>query len=351
MNPVIGLRLLQGSHTGANMAKVMLEVLRQYGVAEHIGYCVADNASNNDTLVNALGEDLIFSTYLYDASQRRLRCVGHVVNLVVRAFWFGEVDRALLQDIILVTSDTIAQWRRMGPWGEARNIAIYSLASPQRHQELKRLGGITVFQRDNATRWNSGYTMINSMLRNRDAIDVFCTRHSDLEDGRLDPEECQQLSDAIAILEPCQSATLRMEIDFSEIPNNLVELDFLRSTLTAVLRKNQPNPHCHIRRAAADAVVLLDKSWEIYKTITVCIAAVVLHPAYKWEYFEVAVTKLEWTNEELNDSKMRVQGLWLTQYNVSSQSSEGERQPDIGDLPTTPSATWRAQHQRELIGM
>jgi len=83
MNPVIGLRLLEGSHTGANMAEVILEVLQHYGVAEHIGYCVADNASNNDTLVKALGEDLVFSTQLYDASQRRLRCVGHVVNLVV----------------------------------------------------------------------------------------------------------------------------------------------------------------------------------------------------------------------------------------------------------------------------
>jgi hypothetical protein len=83
----------------------------------------------------------------------------------------------------------------------------------------------------------------------------------------------------------------------------------------------------------------------------VCIAAVVLHPAYKWEYFEVSVTKQEWTNEELNDAKMRVQALWLTQYNLSSQSSEGERQPDIADLPTTPFATWRAQRQHELIGM
>jgi hypothetical protein len=246
VNPVIGLRLLEGSHTGANMAEVILEVLQHYGVAEHIGYCVADNASNNDTLVKALGEDLIFSTHLYDASQRRLRCVGHVVNLVVRAFWFGDVDRALLQDMIVVTSDTMAQWRLMGPWGKAHNITIYSLASPQRRQELKRLGGITVLQRDNATRWNSGYNMIKSMLRNRDAIDVFCTRHSDLEDDRLDPEEWEQLSDAIAILEPFQSATLRMESDFAEIHNILVELDFLRSTLTAVLRKYQPNPHCHI---------------------------------------------------------------------------------------------------------
>jgi len=159
------------------------------------------------------------------------------VPTVVRAFWFGEVDRALLQDLIVVTSDTMAQWRQMGPWGKAHNITIYSLASPQRRQELKRLGRITVLQRDNATHWNSGYNKIKSMLRNRDAIDVFDTRHSDLEDDCLNPEEWEQISDVIAILEPFQSATLRMESDFAEIHNILIELDFLRSTLTAVLRK------------------------------------------------------------------------------------------------------------------
>lgn len=50
--------------------------------------------------------------------------------------------------------------------------------------------------------------MIKSMLLYHVAMDVFCTHHSDLQDDRSDPEESEQRSAAIAILEPFQSATL-----------------------------------------------------------------------------------------------------------------------------------------------
>jgi len=84
-----------------------------------------------------------------------------------------------------------------------------------------------------------------------------------------------------------------MEHDFSELHNILVELDFLRATFTSVHQKYQTNPHYHIRRPAVEGITLLDKYRDNYKSLTVCVAVVVLHPAYKWEYFEVAVTKME----------------------------------------------------------
>jgi hypothetical protein len=116
----------------------------------------------------------------------------------------------------------------------------------------------------------------------------------------------------VSILEPFHAATLYMKGDFSELHNILVELDFLRTTFTKVLQKYQGNSHLLVHRAVADRIVVLDKYQELYKELTVCVAAVVLHPAYKWEYFEVAVDKLEWTEDQLQDAKLRVQTLWLT---------------------------------------
>jgi hypothetical protein len=156
-------------------------------------------------------------------------------------------------------------------------------------------------------------------------------------------DDWEQLADAVTILQPFHSATLHMESDFSELHNILVELDFLPVTFTSVLQKYQANPHLHIRRASAEGIVVLDKYRELYKELTVCVAAVVLHPAYKWEYFEVAVNKLEWTEDQLQDAKLRVQGLWQTMsMPVSSLGgSEGERQPDTPPATVTPFATWR----------
>jgi hypothetical protein len=191
------------------------------------------------------------------------------------------------------------------------------------------------------------------MIRNNDTVELFSLCHfDDLEDDRLSPDDWNQLADAVDVLEPFHSATLQMEGDFAELHNLLVGLDFLRTIFTNVLQKYQANPHLHICRAAAEGIVVLDKYREIYKDLTVCVAAVVLHPAYKWEYFEVAVEKLEWTDDQLEDAKLRVQALWLTQYSTGSSQavSQGELQLGIHQVPITPFASWRAERQRTVIG-
>ena len=190
-------------------------------------------------------------------------------------------------------------------------------------------------------------------MRNKDTVELFCPCHfDDLEDDRLPPDHWNQLADAVYVFEPFHSATLQMEGDFAELHNLLVGLDFLRTIFTNVLQKYQANPQLHICRAAAEGIVVLDKYREIYNDLTVCVAAVVLHPAYKWEYFEVAVEKLEWTYDQLEDAKLRVQALWLTQYSTrSSQAvSQGELQLGIHHVPSTPFASWRAERQRTVIG-
>jgi len=137
MNPVIRLRLLAGSHTGANMAGVVSELLQQYAIQDRLEYIMGDNASNNDTLVRAVADEQVSGEHHNNAHEHRLCCVGHVDTLVVKACWFGEVDLTILQHTFIVTRDTIAEWRKMGPWGKAHNITTYELASPQRRQEFK----------------------------------------------------------------------------------------------------------------------------------------------------------------------------------------------------------------------
>jgi hypothetical protein len=163
MNSMIGLLSLESSHTGSNMGQVIMEILREYGVGEMLGCIMGDNATNNASLVTALAEEQVDGTYHYDAGEHRLRCVGHVINLAVKPFWFGEVANALLQDTVIVTHDTMAEWRKMGPWGKAHNITIYVVASPPRSQKFKRFGGTTILHRDNTTWWNTAYIMIQSI--------------------------------------------------------------------------------------------------------------------------------------------------------------------------------------------
>jgi hypothetical protein len=77
-----------GAHSGLNVANNLIWTIKQFGLDERIGYFVADNAFNNDTCVAALALEFGFS-----AKQRRLRCAGHVFNLVARAIlWSTDAD-------------------------------------------------------------------------------------------------------------------------------------------------------------------------------------------------------------------------------------------------------------------
>ena len=51
---VLALQELNGEHTGQNQAESIMEVINDYGIASKVGYFMMDNASNNDTMIEAL---------------------------------------------------------------------------------------------------------------------------------------------------------------------------------------------------------------------------------------------------------------------------------------------------------
>ena len=54
---LIGLRRVIGSHSGEVVAEQVVQVIQEYGFEQKLGYFVLDNASSNDTCVEAiLGE-------------------------------------------------------------------------------------------------------------------------------------------------------------------------------------------------------------------------------------------------------------------------------------------------------
>lgn len=74
---LLGLPQIEGRHSGENLAdRVSLE--------DRIGYFVTDNAENNDTCLEDLGTEFGF-----DKQHKRLRCCGHIINLVARSILFG----------------------------------------------------------------------------------------------------------------------------------------------------------------------------------------------------------------------------------------------------------------------
>ena len=82
---LIGLRRVIGSHAGEIIAEQVVQVIQEYGFEKKLGYFVLDNATSNDTCVeaifNELRPDLI-------KKERRLRCIGHIINIAAQAFLY-----------------------------------------------------------------------------------------------------------------------------------------------------------------------------------------------------------------------------------------------------------------------
>jgi hypothetical protein len=60
-------------------------IVSQTITALNLGYFVLDNALNNDTTLVELVKTLKF-----DPKERRLRCIGHILNLIAERYLFGQ---------------------------------------------------------------------------------------------------------------------------------------------------------------------------------------------------------------------------------------------------------------------
>ncbi|KAI1512328.1 Dimer-Tnp-hAT dimerization containing protein [Pyrenophora tritici-repentis] len=160
---LLGLPELHGAHTGNNIAAAATTILRLFGVDNaRVGYFVLDNASNNDTAVESLAEELGFI-----ASERRLRCCCHILNLSAQLVIWGKDRSAYENEAAHLEEEEkyMDEWRKYGPVGVLFDV-IASICTPQTRQLLERLQceeaeslGVTPHIRQLVkpvkTRWNS----------------------------------------------------------------------------------------------------------------------------------------------------------------------------------------------------
>jgi hypothetical protein len=141
---LIALRYLDGEHTGENMAALLLKVFREYKIGSRIGFFVLDNASSNDTCVDLVLRKLYPWMNKKQRRRRRLRCLGHVINLAAQAFLLGSQPQDTLEQLGLANGRhdfeaTAKIWRKQGALGRLHNIVKYVRMTPQRRAEWRKV--------------------------------------------------------------------------------------------------------------------------------------------------------------------------------------------------------------------
>ncbi|KAG1906511.1 uncharacterized protein F5891DRAFT_941811, partial [Suillus fuscotomentosus] len=72
---------LIGEHSGENMAQAVFETLELFGLKGQVLAIMADNASNNDTMCEALQALCAREGIIFNARWGRLWCLPHTTHL------------------------------------------------------------------------------------------------------------------------------------------------------------------------------------------------------------------------------------------------------------------------------
>ncbi|KAG7425633.1 putative AC transposase [Fusarium oxysporum f. sp. raphani] len=188
---VLGIRRVYGEHTGENLGSVVLELLKEYDIGgDEIGYFMLDNTSSNDTAVGFILKELCPWMDSKQRRHRRLRCLGHIVNLCCQAFLMGRnCEKYLVKLEKHYQRGDYAKveelWKRFGCLGRLHNLVRYIRLTPQRREEfaaiiiggdLSEFDGLELIQ-NNSTRWNSWFHSITRALNVQERLEIFSARH------------------------------------------------------------------------------------------------------------------------------------------------------------------------------
>ena len=169
---VLGLRLIDCSHSGQNIAERVAIVLAEYGLTEKVFSVTLDNASSNvkamqklrPVLSKYLGievppenpdnsdetEDLVNSMFLHQ------RCACHIINLIVKE---------ALTDL----KPLIELFRHAISWMNSSNQRIAGYSSFCTATNVRP----RMFQLDMDVRWNSTYLMLKHLFPHKETFTTF----------------------------------------------------------------------------------------------------------------------------------------------------------------------------------
>ena len=230
------MKRFRGRHTGENQARHFWDVVETYHLQEKIGYFTLDNASNNDTTMKCIQTYLQNCGILFDPVTRRLRCFGHVINLVVKAFLWGEDPEAFEIEVtnyqaLEKEQEELLAWRKKGPCGKLHNLLVYITRSPQRRdrfeEKVKQLhphSSLLTLICGNETRWGGDYNSIVRALELREALEDFVSsaiRRNEngeraetvdaLKWDELLPEDWDTLAEIVNVLGPFRKWQLLLQ--------------------------------------------------------------------------------------------------------------------------------------------
>ncbi|KAH7460529.1 hypothetical protein FOMA001_g19543 [Fusarium oxysporum f. sp. matthiolae] len=322
---LLSLREFKGSHNGKLQAKAFLEVVEEYDLKGKVGYFTMDNHDANDTMLDDIAKEIDG----LDPVARRLRCSGHIMNLIVQAFLFRSKAKKIQEDEregideayqrlcrlsereeggIITKAQATEEWREFSVLGKLHNLCIYSRSSTSIYNDFKAEIG-RALPRDNDTRWNSWFRLIDVAIEKRAKfMDWIQENHAKIEKDALDHNDWNELGDIHAFLQVFHQISVRQGRE-NTLDEVLSHMDFLHHHFTRTKNRAFSGPRFYARFHVA--WLKFEKYYQLTEQAPVYVAGILLHSALRKSYLSE-----QWKRNPawVSNAVKAVRKIWSTEY-------------------------------------
>lgn len=220
---LLGMKRLFGPHSGANMGQLLIQAIKTYKIGDRLGFAVIDNAGDNDTALVSVQAYFQGKNVTWSGPAHRLRCFGHVVNLIMKAFLANKPLKAQRTRRDPVTGKKTPWVRPFDAITKLHTIIVFIMWTGQRidtFMALTQFSGEDMLHpvKENDTRWFSTYMMISRAIRLKDTIDLFVRRYrgeakdgKTLGDFKMTSDDWNYCIEVLAFMKPFYNLVERLE--------------------------------------------------------------------------------------------------------------------------------------------
>lgn len=204
------------------------------------------------------------------------------------------------------------------------NVVVAIRDTPQRVQAFNKYSKGRALIRDNDTRWDSWYYMLDRAFEPemQEAISAFCSVHKSLAVAILAAEDWQYLGQISDFLRNFHEATIGTEGRLDTIDTVLPVFDFLLETFEEALMTYDKDPYT--RASLKTGWAKLEKYYDKSDETAVYVASMILCPKWTWAYFED-----HWPAHFVAAARKSVNKLWEAEYKPTSTTSSAVVSPKL----------------------
>ncbi len=115
--------------------------MRVYNFRNKLDYFVMNNVFNNDIMMRAIAQNLKKVDGIhYDSVEHRLRCLDHIINLVVQIFLFDKHFNSDIDNTVNISfNEELKVFRKYDSLSKLHNINVFIMRDNKRIQKFKQL--------------------------------------------------------------------------------------------------------------------------------------------------------------------------------------------------------------------